>query len=260
VPIASGGDGGELIGGHASIAVGGLSNPIDWHYIPGSSAAVELTLAGTGQSYGYTVISSTGTERWSGEILDVSGTLTVNGGAEFGVLAFDLAGCSGFDWTVKQSSFDPQGPKPGGQLPSNDRPTGAIPLKLGSKTVIATKGASPDFEVGFECDSWPDENGNTVYLNIGYTVWYKFAGTGRPVTVDTTGSDFDTTVAVFTANGSGGWTPLPDGCVEDVPLEPVGVSWQAAVTVPTVTGTWYYVEIGGYPGIHPYGTLKVAVR
>jgi hypothetical protein len=259
VPLAYGGDAGELVDGHVSIAIGGLSS-FEHGYIDGSSGAVELTLVSTGEAYSYTVTSSTGTERWSGEILDVEGTLTVHGGAEFGTLEFNLAGCTGFDWTAKASYTYPKGPKPGGQVPSNDLPSGAIPLKPGSKTVVATKGASPDFEAGFECDSWPDENGDIYYLNIGYTVWYRIAGTGGPVTVDTAGSDYDTTVAVYTADGAEGWAPLPNGCVEDVELEPVGVTWQAAVTFQTEVGTWYYVQLGGYPGDQPYGTLKIAVR
>lgn len=259
VPLAFGGEAGELVDGHVSIAIGGLSDS-DGVYIGGSSAAVELTLVRTERTYSYEVTSSTGTERWSGEILDGEGTLVVNGGVEFGTLTFDLAGCTLFDWTAKTSYTNPKGPKPGGSVPANDLPSGAITLKPGSKVVVATKGASPDFEAGFECDAWLDENGNTVYLNIGHTVWYKIAGTGGPVTVDTAGSDYDTTIGVYTADGAGGWVPLPDGCVEDVELDPVGVTWQAAVTFPTVIGTWYYLQFGGYPGVQPYGTLKIAVR
>ena len=161
-----------------------LSNrgPLDSEASRRVIAAVELTLVRTERTYSYEVTSSTGTERWSGEILDGEGTLVVNGGVEFGTLTFDLAGCTLFDWTAKTSYTNPKGPKThGGSVPANDLPSGAITLKPGSKVVVATKGASPDFEAGFECDAWLDENGNTVYLNIGHTVWYKIPLTGSPV-------------------------------------------------------------------------------
>jgi hypothetical protein len=79
------------------------------------------------------------------------------------------------------------------------------------------------------------------------------------VTVDTAGSDYDTVIAVYTAAG-GGFVPVPDACVDDVPVQPVGRTLQAAVTWQTVAGTTYYVQIGGYPQSLPYGNLRVAVR
>ena len=95
---------------------------------------------------------------------------------------------------------------------------------------------------------------------VGHTVWYRIVGTGGPVTVDTAGSDYDTIIAVYTADGSGGFTPVPDACVDDVGLDPIGVTLQSAVTFDTVAGTTYYVQIGGYPQSFPYGNLRVAVR
>jgi hypothetical protein len=65
---------------------------------------------------------------------------------------------------------------------------------------------------------------------------------------------------VYTSDGAGGFTPVPDACVDDVALEPIGRTLQAAVTWDTVAGTTYYVQIGGYPQSFPYGNLRVAVR
>jgi hypothetical protein len=80
------------------------------------------------------------------------------------------------------------------------------------------------------------------------------------VTVDTAGSDYDTVMAVYTSDGAGGFTPVPGACLDDVPLEPLGRTLQAAITWDTVAGTTYYVQIGGYPQSFPYGNLRVAVR
>ena len=80
------------------------------------------------------------------------------------------------------------------------------------------------------------------------------------MTVDTAGSDYDTVIAVYTSAGRAASRPVPDACVDDVPLEPIGRTLQAAVTFDTVAGTTYYVQIGGYPESFPYGNLRVAVR
>jgi cephalosporin hydroxylase len=84
-------------------------------------------------------------------------------------------------------------------------------------------------------------------------------GTGAPMTIDTAGSDFDTVVAIYTVS-AGSYIPVPDGCVDDSPTEPIGRTLQANVTIPTVAGTTYLVQIGGYPEDQPYGNLRVALR
>jgi hypothetical protein len=56
-------------------------------------------------------------------------------------------------------------------------------------------------------------------------------------------------------------------CVDDVPLDPVGRTLQAAATIGTTLGTTYWVQVGGLdehvfgpdPFV-PYGTLKVAIQ
>ena len=40
-------------------------------------------------------------------------------------------------------------------------------------------------------------------IPVGYTVWYKFLGTGSPMTIDTAGSDYDTVTALYTASAGG---------------------------------------------------------
>jgi hypothetical protein len=67
-------------------------------------------------------------------------------------------------------------------------------------------------------------------LPLGKTVWYTVEGTGEEMTVDTTGSGFDTVAGVYVV----------------------------ALTFETMPDTTYYVQIGGFDG--QYGHLKVALR
>ena len=127
--------------------------------------------------------------------------------------------------------------------------------------IVQTKGASPNREATFECVIFEDENGAPFEVPVANTVWYKFTGTGSSVTVDTAGSDFDTVLATYTAGPGGTFTPVLHGCDDDVPTPPVGRSLQAAVTIPTVAGTTYYVQIGGFPdSAFPFGNLRVSIR
>jgi hypothetical protein len=251
-PLAAYGDG-ALVGGAGTIALSfydpDTGDPTD------TTGSVTVAFQRTGDRYSYTVKNSTIFETDSGELLDVSGLLAVDGGP-----SFSLDQCIAFDGSTKTVATNPRGPKPGGKAPANDLPTNATTLSIGSRTTIATKGASPDAESPYECLAYEDEDGSTFYVPVGNTVWYKIQGTGETVTVDTAGSDFDTVAAVYTSDGSGGWTPVPGACDDDVALDPIGFSLQAAVSFPTDAGTWYYIQIGGYPQSFPYGTLKVAVR
>ena len=220
--------------------------------VPGDGT-IHLEIVGTGEPFEYLLKSATARFSARGVTLDLEGTLTV------GDITFDLGACVGIDGRTKEIGTFPQGPKPGGKVPANDLPSGAKLLTVGSKTSVATKGASPEFEEPFECLTFQEDD-EVFELPVGHTVWYRIAGTGDPVTIDTAGSDFDTVVAVYTADGSGGFTPVPDACVDDVPLDPTGRTLQAAVTFDTVAGTVYYVQIGGFPDSFRYGNLRVAVR
>jgi hypothetical protein len=188
-----------------------------------------------------------------GTLVDIEGTLTI------GSVVFDLSPCVGANARTKDMFVPMQGPKAGGKVPTNDKPAGAIQLARGKSATVMTKGASVDREAPYECLTFEDEGG-PFEVPVANTVWYKVTGTGGPITIDTAGSDFDTVLQVYTASG-GGFQFVPDGCVDDVPLTPFGRSLQAAVTIPTVAGTTYYVQIGGFPDTaFPYGNLKVAVR
>jgi hypothetical protein len=222
--------------------------PVD---IPSS---IHLTATDTGERFRNILQNATERRVISGTVIDIEGTLAV------GTYTFDLGACVGVDSRTKDVRTAPRGPKPGGKAPANDLPSGAKLLAIGASTTIQTKGASLDREATFECEVFEDAPGTTFEIPISNTVWYRFTGTGGLVTVDTAGSDYDTVVAIYTANASGGYTPVPGGCVDDVPLAPIGRTLQAKVTIPTVAGTTYYVQIGGFPEAFTYGNLKVSIK
>jgi len=96
---------------------------------------------------------------------------------------------------------------------------------------------------------------------MGHIVWYTVIGTGGPISIDTSGSDFDTVVAVFAPDGEG-FTEV--ACDDDVEYVPIGVSYQAVVTFDSEAGVDYYVEVGGFANIFTgdaqSGRLRVTVR
>jgi hypothetical protein len=220
----------------------------------GATAELDMTLTATGDTFTNLLEAATFKRVQRGELLDIEGTLEIGGAT------FDLGSCIGFDSRVKEIETRPQGPKAGGKIPANDDPTAATLLRVGSRTSVQTRGAAPDAEEPFECLSFTDpDTGEVEETPVGHTVWYSFVGTGAPMTIDTAGSDFDTVVAIYTVVG-GAYVPVPDGCVDDTPTEPIGRTLQASVTIPTVAGTTYLVQIGGFPDVQSYGNLRVALR
>ena len=79
--------------------------------------------------------------------------------------------------------------------------------------------------------------------NFGRTLWYTIEGTGGPVTIDTAGSGIDTLIGVFVTTDAG-FEEI--ACDDDVEFEPVGATYQAALTIDTEVGVTYYVEVGGF--------------
>ena len=218
------------------------------------SGHVSLTVAATGEPFTNLLRNATGRRMTRGQVFDVEGTLTLAGHV------FDLSGCVLQDTRTKEINTAPHGPKPGGKPPANDLPSGARLIKVGSSTTQQTKSASPTAEAPFPCMTFEDpETGGTFEVPVGSTVWFSFTATGPTTTVDTAGSDFDTVLAIYTLSGST-YVPVAGGCVDDSAIPPVGRTLQGNVTIPTVAGTTYFVQIGGFPETFTYGNLKVAVR
>jgi hypothetical protein len=242
---------GELaLSGGAGSADLDTYDPITDSFVGPTHVDVSLT---AGDAFDYLLRNSVRRTMVRGSTLDVEGALTFPGGH-----AFDLGPCIGEDAVVKSIATNPQGPKPGGKAPANDVASGSKAAKVGGSIVQQTKSASPDAETIFPCLSFEDpESGDVFTIPVGHTVWFKVTGTGSEITIDTAGSDFDTVVAVYTDPAS---AASAVACNDDVALEPVGRTLQSAVTFPTVAGTTYYVQVGGYPDAMPYGILKLAVR
>jgi hypothetical protein len=221
----------------------------------GVAASIHMTITETGEKFVRLFSSRSRRQVARGTLLDIEGTLSI------GSHTFDLGACVGVDYRSKVLFSAAHGPKPGGKVPSNDLPSGAKLLAVGGSAVAQTKGASPDREAPFDCVIFEDETGAPFEVPVANTVWYTFTGTGKSVTIDTAGSDFDTVLATYTAGPGGTFVPVMHGCDDDFPTPPLGRSLQAAVAIPTVAGVTYYVQIGGFPdSAFPFGNLRVSIR
>ena len=146
------------------------------------------------------------------------------------------------------------GPKPGA-APANDAPDGAIRLTSKSKPNVLTGSTALEAEVPIL--TCPEGLGDAM----GHTVWYTVVGTGDPITIDTSASDFDTVAAAYVADG-GGLSEV--ACIDDQEFVPIGLSYQAILTFDTEAGVEYFVQVGGYSnpfgGDAESGRLKLVVR
>lgn len=196
---------------------------------PGSASAA-ATLSPFGEPATSIVISQSGRDRLTEQRLIPDGTLTFSTGDEF---VIDGANCFSAEFDVHVVESPSAGPKPGGKVPVNDTPDRALPIKIGGIVNAQTGGAAPDAEL--QVTACPEEDDR-----FGHTLWYTFTGTGGPVMIDTAGSNFDTVLALYDDER----TLL--ACNDDVEFEPVGFTFQAALTIDTVEGATYYIQAGGF--------------
>ncbi|HUQ43588.1 MAG TPA: hypothetical protein VM451_04150 [Candidatus Limnocylindria bacterium] len=185
------------------------------------------------------------------QALAPTGTLTFSTGDSF---SLDAEHCQAEIFDSHSVSTAPKGPK-GGAAPANDVPDGAIALAIGSRLNAQTTGTALDPEVPIT--TCPEG----AFDDLGHTLWYTLEGTGDPVMIDTSGSNFDTVVAVYTADGDS-FTEV--GCNDDVSFQPIGASYQAVLTVDTDPGVTYYVQVGGYrpffdPTVAQSGRLRLSI-
>jgi opacity protein-like surface antigen len=68
------------------------------------------------------------------------------------------------------------------------------------------------------------------------TAWYTVQGNGQQLTASTNGSDFDTSLFVYTGSASGTLV----GCSDDAP----GLDVASAVTFASTAGTIYFIQVG----------------
>ena len=207
---------------------------------PFGTAQVELTLSSLDRSR-FVLTHSAGKQTFFLEVIRAVGSVTLPDGR---VVALD---CDGERSVSQEVTTAPSGPGSTGPAPGNDAPAGAVALAPGGRHATQTRSAAAPPELPLWCyDEPPYDPG---YLP-GRTVWYRFTGTGSPVTVDTAGSGFNTTLAVYAVDGDG-YTEV--ACADDHWRE----TWQAHASVDTQPGIEYLVQVGGVGG--QSGTLKVAL-
>lgn len=185
--------------------------------------------------------------------LAVDGSLEFSSGDTF---AMDTEHCFANTFDTHDIATPAGGPKRG-PVVANDAPDGAIALEAGDRDSVNTTGTAPDAEVPIT--TCPDGDRD----DLGHTVWYTVEGTGGTLTFDTAGSGFDTVLAVYVVEG-GEFVEI--ACVDDVFFDPIGITFQAAISGPSEEGVTYWIQVGGFkptfidPGIEGQsGHLKVSV-
>jgi hypothetical protein len=198
-----------------------------------ASATATATFTPNGGLVTSTLISEGGRTKAREQDLIPDGTLEFSTGDSF---PMDAEHCDA-NWFENHSASEPgAGPKRG-PVPTNDTPDGAIRLKVGSRLNTSNVLAAREPEI--QLQNCPEG----FFDQFGNTLWYTIKGTGSPITVNTAGSNFDTLIAVYLL-GDEGFEEI--ACIDDVEFEPIGATFQAALTFDTVEGVIYYVQIGGY--------------
>jgi hypothetical protein len=137
---------------------------------------------------------------------------------------------------------------------ANDTPEAAAAINPGGAASAHTGGAAFEGEMPTACLTFDTPEGPFA-LNLAHSVWYSFVGTGGPVTIDTSGSDFDTVLAVYVSDNG---ILSEVGCADDQPLDPFGVSRQAHLTFDTDAGVVYLIQAGGFVQESGHLTLRIS--
>ena len=213
------------------------------------TASATATLTPEGEPVTSIIISQTGRDRLTEQLLIPDGTLSFSTGDQF---AINGDNCLATEFDVHVIDAPSAGPKPDGRAPVNDAPAGAIPVDIGDRLNAQTGGAASEPELQVTTCPEPDDA-------FGRTVWYTFIGTGDEVTIDTAGSNFDTLVAVYDSE------LVELACNDDVEFGPVGFTFQGAMTIDTVEGATYYVQVGGFLNVFEglpaeFGRLRLSIE
>lgn len=217
-----------------------------------AEAAAEASLTPLGDLTTSLILSSSSREKLIEQVLLPSGELTFSTGHAF---LIDDGACFANTFDTQLVDSAPAGPKAGGPAPVNDTPDGALPLTIGSRVNTQTGGAAVE----------PEQPTTTCpegeLDNMGHTLWYTFEGTGGEATLDTAGSTFDTILAVYVREGD---ELVEIACVDDVFFDPIGLTFQAAITGPTEVGVTYWIQVGGFDarvfgGEVEFGRLRITV-
>ena len=235
----------------------------------GTEASIELVDGLTGDPYSasataeFTPVGGLVTSfltSGDGHQKQVEQRLAPEGSAEFSTgdtFPIDFDHCFAATYAVHNSVNVASGPKPG-PAPANDGPEGAIELTVGTRLQVNTTGTVNEAEMPITtCDQG-------IFDDLGHTVWYTIQGTGGEITVDTAGTRFHTVIAVYVMEGD---QLVEIACVDDVNFEPIGTTFQAAISGPTEEGVTYWIQVGGFKnpeifggGEAQSGRLKLEVR
>jgi hypothetical protein len=217
------------------------------------TAEAAATFAPLGDLTTSVLTSQTARTKLVEQRLAVDGSLEFSSGDSF---AMDTERCFANTFDTHDIATPAGGPKRG-PAAANDTPDGAIALEAGDHDSVNTTGTAPDAEVPIA--TCPDGDRD----DLGHTVWYTVEGTGGTLTFDTAGSGFDTVLAVYVVEG-GEFVEI--ACVDDVFFDPIGLTFQAAISGPSEEGVTYWIQVGGFkptfidPGIEAQsGHLMVSV-
>jgi hypothetical protein len=131
----------------------------------------------------------------------------------------------------------------------------AAPLQSGvtlSGTDNLGTGIEPDEDTLCNTDFDNNQTGQ-----IGSTLWFSFTAPGPGTAVFTSfgANNFDTVLQVYQGAGT---TPI--GCNDQDPTQPPGFTNGSRVTIPTVAGQQYLVQVGGFYGAQStWGGMSVRV-
>lgn len=110
------------------------------------------------------------------------------------------------------------------------------PTALQLNTAFSENAAAFSVEPGEQnTTAFPQQCGSGNQVGVARTAWYTIQGTGRPMTVSTDGSDFDSALFVYTGSPAGG---LVD-CSDDA-----GGGTNAIVEFASAAGTTYHLQVG----------------
>jgi len=213
----------------------GVSSPLHslwWEWTPPTTG--DLTIDTVGSGFDTTLAVYTGSELTDLSLVasndDADG---LQSQVQFSVDAIEtfLIAVDGYSASVGEISlnllFEPQG----GSLPANDHFAGRTLLSGQTATVEG----STEFATG--------ESGEPVHAGVSAplnSVWHEYVpAQSGTLTIDTFGSLFDTTLAVYTGDSLA-------GLVEAASNDAAGGSLQSLVEFDVVAGTPYRIAVDGY--------------
>ena len=218
------------------------------------SAVATAMFSPIGSPVTSTLVGATFRTKTTEQALVPDGSIEYSTGDSFPI---DDEHCDAVAFESHSTGSQPSGPK-ARRAPANDSPEDAIALRVGARLNTSNVGATPEPELPI--DTCPQG----IFDGFGRTLWYTIEGTGGPVTIDTAGSGIDTLIGVYVPT-DGGFEEI--ACIDDVESEPVGSTFQAALTIDTESGVTYYVQIGGFfrapfadPTEAEAGRIRIRVR